>query len=73
MPATRQAYLDWCKQRALEYVEANDPVQAFASMASDLRKHPGIESVLSADLLQRGQKAALAGTDGIRAWIVEIE
>lgn len=36
---TRQEHLDWCKQRALEYVEAGDVNQAFASMGSDLGKH----------------------------------
>jgi len=37
---TRQEHLDWCKKRALEYVDAGDQRQAFASMASDLGKHP---------------------------------
>lgn len=36
---TRQEHLEWCKRRALEYVEINDPEQAFASMMSDLGKH----------------------------------
>ena len=36
---TRQDHLAWCKRRALEYVDANDLQQAFASMASDLGKH----------------------------------
>jgi hypothetical protein len=37
---TRAEHLAWCKQRALEYVDAGDNAQAFASMISDLRKHP---------------------------------
>lgn len=36
---TRQEHMDWCKHRALEYVERGDIQQAFASMASDLGKH----------------------------------
>lgn len=36
---TRAEHLAWCKQRALEYVQAGDLQQAFASMASDLGKH----------------------------------
>jgi hypothetical protein len=36
---TRDEHLAWCKQRALEYLPG-DPVGAFMSMASDLRKHP---------------------------------
>lgn len=37
---TRAEHLAWCKERALEYVEAGDLTSAFASMVSDLRKHP---------------------------------
>ena len=39
----RVEHLAWCKQRALEYVDAGDIQQAFTSMASDLNKHPGTE------------------------------
>lgn len=41
---TRAEHLQWCKDRALEYANANDLQQAFASMASDLRKHPETKS-----------------------------
>ncbi len=37
---TRQEHLEWCKQRALEYVDAGDLQGAFASFASDTSKHP---------------------------------
>jgi hypothetical protein len=37
---TRAEHLAWCKQRALEYVDRGDTQQAFASMASNLGKHP---------------------------------
>jgi len=36
--------MDWCKKRALEYVERGDTTNAYASMASDLRKHPDTET-----------------------------
>lgn len=36
---TRQEHMEWCKQRALEYVDT-DPQGAYASMVSDLGKHP---------------------------------
>jgi hypothetical protein len=36
---SRQEHLDWCKRRALQYVEIGDLEQAFASMASDMTKH----------------------------------
>lgn len=39
----RSEHMAWCKKRALEYVEVGDLPQAYASMASDLRKHPETE------------------------------
>jgi len=36
---TRGEHLQWCKDRALEYVDMGDLSQAWASMTSDLRKH----------------------------------
>lgn len=37
---TRAEHLQWCKQRALEYVDRGDLPTAYASMVSDLGKHP---------------------------------
>jgi len=37
---TRKEHLKWCKDRALEYVDDNDLKQAYASMMSDMTKHP---------------------------------
>ncbi len=37
---TRQEHLDWCKQRAREYLAVGDDRQALMSMISDLGKHP---------------------------------
>ncbi len=37
---SRAEHLEWCKKRALEYVDNDDLQQAFASMGSDLNKHP---------------------------------
>jgi hypothetical protein len=42
-PMTREEHLDWCKQRAREYVDRGDLSNAYASMASDLGKHPETE------------------------------
>ncbi len=36
---TRKEHVDWCKKRALEYLDAGDRTTAIASMLSDLRKH----------------------------------
>ena len=37
---TREEHLAWCKKRALQYCDTGDVNQAYASMASDLGKHP---------------------------------
>lgn len=37
---TAAEHLAWCKERAMEYVNAGDNTQAFASMCSDIGKHP---------------------------------
>jgi hypothetical protein len=41
---TRAEHLAWCKQRALEYIDNGDVSNAWASMASDLTKHPETEN-----------------------------
>lgn len=37
---TRKEHLDWCKQRALAFVDQGDLRQAFDSFTSDICKHP---------------------------------
>ena len=37
---TRQEHLEWCKKRALQYCDMGELQNAFASMGSDLGKHP---------------------------------
>lgn len=37
---SRYEHLKWCKERALQYCDMGDVSQAYASMASDLGKHP---------------------------------
>lgn len=56
---TRQEHLSWCKQRALEFVDAGDNVQALASMGSDLGKH--VDTKGSADLITLGLHLLMAG------------
>ena len=36
---TRAVHMQWCKDRALEYCDMGDPIQAWASLLSDLSKH----------------------------------
>jgi hypothetical protein len=40
---TREEHLQWAKDRANEYVDAGDLQGAYASMTSDLNKHPETE------------------------------
>ena len=47
---TREEHLNWCKQRALRYVDENDLRQAWASMASDMSKHPETRDHLALSL-----------------------
>lgn len=41
----RSKHLQWCKDRALEYVRMGDLQQAFTSFASDVGKHPLTENI----------------------------
>lgn len=41
---TRTEHITWCKQRALQYCDSGHTQEAFASMMSDLRKHPETEN-----------------------------
>ena len=38
---TRQEHLQWCKDRANEYIKTGDGQGAMSSMISDLGKHDG--------------------------------
>ncbi len=42
MRETREQFLEWAKGRALQYVDAGEFRNAFASMGSDLRKNPEV-------------------------------
>jgi hypothetical protein len=37
---TRAEHLEWCKQRAREYLDRGDLANAVASMGGDMDKHP---------------------------------
>jgi hypothetical protein len=38
---SRKDHLDWCKQRAIEYLDRGDIAKAYASMISDIGKWEG--------------------------------
>ena len=67
---TRTEHMAWCKQRALEYVDRGDIKNAFASMVSDLKKHPETENHsgihLGIGLLMSG---SLSTTEQMRKFI----
>jgi hypothetical protein len=55
---TRQEHLDWCKKRALEYVDRGDMKNAYASMVSDLNKH---EETRNHSAIQLGMMLMMGG------------
>lgn len=65
---TRDEHLAWAKQRALEYVDAGELVNAVASMGSDLDKHPelGCNPYL---LMAGGLDAEKGDPRAVRRWI----
>lgn len=42
---TRQEHLEWCKKRAIEYIDAGNVSEALSSFASDVTKHPETEAI----------------------------
>jgi len=63
----RSKHLQFCKSRALEYVEYGDLEQAVASMISDLRKHSSLECDPCLSLL--GMMQIERGASAVRRWI----
>ena len=69
----RSEHLQWCKDRAMEYVKRGDIPQAFASMTSDLGKHPDTQGhpaiQLGAGLIMLGEmKTAQQARDYIEGF-----
>ncbi len=48
--STAKEHLDWCIERAMEYANAGDMTNAWASFISDTRKHEGTEHISFHDL-----------------------
>ena len=55
----RIEHMNWCKQRAMEYIKAGDLNQAFASMCSDVMKHE--ETKMHATTNQLGMSLLMTG------------
>lgn len=64
----RAEHLAWCKQRALEYLDAGNLQDAVASMGSDLNKHP---ETGCPDVLMTPGMMLIVNNDaaGVRRWI----
>lgn len=58
---TRAEHLEFCKQRAREYLKHGDGVNAVTSMLSDLNKHPGTHLGEGNMLSALGMRAAMSG------------
>lgn len=67
---TRDEHLQWCKARALEYVEMGRLNEAMASMLSDMRKHPETKDHAGCRLLVEMKIAGHLNTrDAMRKFI----
>ena len=66
----RSEHLQWCKDRANEYVENNDMKNAFTCFQSDMGKHPETANHLA---LEMGTMMLLSGhlsnTRQMKEWI----
>lgn len=56
---TRGEHLAWCKERALEYLDAGDITNAVTSMLSDLDKHPETRMKPGSVLVALGMQAMI--------------
>lgn len=68
----RAEHLQWCKDRAIAYIEQGDLRRAFASMCSDVMKHPETQQHKDTNLLGMSQLASglLSTAEEMRRWIL---
>lgn len=60
----------WSQERAMAYVNLNQPENAISSLTSDLGKHEGTARILNAALLELlVGEYRLAGNEGVRRFI----
>lgn len=65
---SRDEYLEQCKQRALEYLPA-DPINAMASMGSDLNQHPELSNHVGLKIMPMFY-GAQNDPEAVRRWIL---
>ena len=61
---TRSEHVEWAKGRALEYLDTGDLQNAFASMASDMGKHPETSAIAKSPLMTIGMQSVMSGDAG---------
>lgn len=70
---TRQEHMQFCKDRAMEYVKEGNLLEAVTSMMSDLGKHPETASSAGGSCAVLGilalQQAQAGDTDGVVRFI----
>lgn len=66
---TRKEHVKWCKERALQYVDAGDLQNAVASMTSDMSKHPETRDVMGAMTMIGLAELMTGNPDSVRKWI----
>ena len=66
---TRTEHVEWCKERAREYLDRGDIVDAVTSMISDMGKHDETKTIAEA-MGPIGMMEAMNGSvDGARRFI----
>jgi hypothetical protein len=66
---TRAEHIRWCKERALEYIEQGNARDAYASMVSDMHKHPETVEVMQMMAPLGMVKLQKGNLEGVRSWI----
>lgn len=64
---TREEHMQWCKDRAMEYVRRGDLLEGVTSMMSDMEKHPETKLAPGSILQQLGMMTAMDAQRGDRA------
>lgn len=67
---TRDEHVAWCKQRALELIDAGDEIAAMSSIVSDLNKGEG--TALSIAQIKEARDRTLRGDGSLRTWIEDL-
>lgn len=67
----RAVHLAWCRARAMEYIDLNQPMQAVTSMTIDLTKDDSTRTRYDMERATDGTRMLAEGADAetIRIWI----